>query len=149
MGDACAGAGCRQGGAAGVGKEIQHFGRFAGAFRLPAQKQGEPVPVDGLLRKKAGVLKAEGLQAKGELLSGSFLRRRAGKILFGAGAQAVGDAPFVRQVKKLPFAAAPGASVIMSVFVFPALMAAGSVPDDLGIRSYQNIIAPSFQFFTA
>ncbi len=70
-----------------------------------------------------------------------FLRCEAG--------QRIGDRPLVRQMKKFPFAAALCAAVVMTVFLFPAGVFVGRVPDDLGIRPYKEIVSPAFQLFAA
>ncbi len=55
MGDGSSGCRRRQGGAAGVGEEIQNFYGTSGIADLVP----EPVPVCSLLREKTGVLKTE------------------------------------------------------------------------------------------
>ena len=90
-------------------------------------QSAEPIPIGSLLREQSGVLEAEGLQVKGKLRIGSQ----------GKAGICIGDGPFVGQIKELPFTAAFCASVIMAVFLFPAGMVMGSIPDDLGIRAHQ------------
>ena len=96
---------------------------------------GEPVPVHRLLREQTGMLEAEGLQMEGQRirLTGGFLLKRQGVM----------DRPLVRQPEELPFSAALGTSVVMTVLLLPALMIVGRLPDDLGIRTHQNIISPT------
>ena len=45
--------------------------------------------------------------------------------------------------EELPFSAALRTSVVMTVFLLPALMIVGRLPDDLGIRTDENIISPT------
>ena len=59
------------------------------------------------------------------------------------------DAPFVRKLKEFPLAAALCAAVIVSVYPVPAGVFFGSVPNDLWIRTKQNIISPALQFLPA
>ena len=116
---------------AGVSEEVQHL---HGSACLMDQA-GEPVPVHSLLREQTGMLEAEGLQVEGQRISltGGFLLKRQGVV----------DRPFIRQMEELPFSAALGTSVVMTVFLLPALMIVGRLPDDLGIRTHQNIISPT------
>ena len=58
------------------------------------------------------------------------------------------DGPFLRKIKKFPLPAALGAAVIMSVHALPARFLFGGIPDDLWIRSYQDIPVPALQLFT-
>ena len=116
---------CCKGGTACVGEEIQHLDRAAGIsdfFR-------EPVPVSGLLREKAGVLEAEGLELEGELL--------------------VVDAPLLWKVKKFPLSATLLAAVIMAVRMLPAVLLSWCIPDDLRVRAHEQVIAPALQLFSA
>jgi len=46
------------------------------------------------------------------------------------------DAPFVRQIKKFPFAAAFGTAVIMSVLFFPSRIFLRRIPYDLGVGAH-------------
>ena len=115
--------GCCQRGPSGVGKKIEHFYGASGALDLFR----EPVPVGGLLREKTGVLEAEGLQIKGK--------------------RAVMNLPLFGKTEKLPFTAAFFAAVVVAVPVFPSSVFPRRIPDDLGIRTDQNIISPAFQFF--
>ena len=80
------------------------------------------------------MLEAEGLQVEGKLLLNG---------------QIVMNAPFIRQIEKLPFAAALSTSVIMSVFFRPALMVMGGIPNDLGVGTHQYIVTPAFQLLAA
>ena len=116
---------------AGVSEEVQHL---HGSACLMDQA-GEPVPVHRLLREQTGMLEAEGLQMEGQRISltGGFLLKRQGVM----------DRPFIRQMEELPFSAALGTSVVMTVLLLPALMIVGRLPDDLGIRTHQNIISPT------
>ena len=57
--------------------------------------------------------------------------------------------PLLRETEKFPFAAAFFASVIVSISGFPSLVCLWSVPDDLRVRTNQDIISPSLKFFTA
>ena len=118
-------------GTAGVSEEVQYL---HGAACLMDQT-GEPVPVHSLLREQTGMLEAEGLQMEGQRISltGGFLLKRQGVM----------DRPFIRQMEELPFSAALGTSVVMTVFLLPALMIVGRLPDDLGIRTDENVISPT------
>ena len=60
---------------------------------------------------------------------------------------AVMDAPVIGQIEKLPFSAALFAAVIMGVGPAPRSVP-GSVPDDLGIRTDQAVLAPALKFFS-
>lgn len=55
--------------------------------------------------------------------------------------------PLFWQIEKFPFAPSFVAAVVMGVPVFPAFVFFGGVPDDLGVRPYQEVAAPAFQFF--
>ena len=118
-------------GTAGVSEEVQYL---HGSACLMDQT-GEPVPVHRLLREQTGMLEAEGLQMEGQRirLTGGFLLKRQGVM----------DRPLVRQPEELPFSAALRTSVVMTVFLLPALMIVGRLPDDLGIRTDENIISPT------
>ena len=118
-------------GTAGVSEEVQYL---HGSACLMDQT-GEPVPIHRLLREQTGMLEAEGLQMEGQRISltGGFLLKWQGVM----------DRPFIRQMEELPFSAALGTSVVMTVFLLPALMIVGRLPDDLGIRTHQNIISPT------
>ncbi len=118
-----------QGGAAGVGEEIQNLKGSVGIFGFRfLYNRRKPVPVYRLFGKKSGMLEAERLQSESKL--------------------SVTDAPFLRQIKKLPFPAAFGAAVIVSVFLFPVFVSPWHIPYDLRVRAHQIKIAPAFQFFS-
>ena len=121
MGDrgACRG-GC-QGSSSGVGEQVQYFYRASRVFDLFR----EPVPVGSLLRKESGMLKAEGFQIKSKTF-----------VLNG---------PLLRQIEEFPFSAAFFAPVVVTVPVLPAGVGLGGVPDDLGVRTDQEIISPPFR----
>ena len=123
VGDTGPGLGGRQGGAAGVGKEVEDLNWPSGLPYPPA----EPIPVGGLLREQPCVLKAEGLQVECKPF--------------------VTNGPLFRQIKKFPLAPAFAAAVVVAVHVFPAFMALRGIPDNLRVRPDQQISAPSFQFF--
>ena len=125
MCDACACCGRCERCASRVGEQVQHFNRAVGT----TDQIAEPVPVRCLLREKAGVFKAERFQAEGQVF--------------------IVDLPLLRQMEKLPFSAALAASVIMAVFLFPARIFFFRVPDDLRVWSYQKVISPPLQFFSA
>ena len=118
-------------GTAGVSEEVQHLHGSACIM----DQTGEPVPVHRLLREQTGMFETEGLQMEGQRirLTGGFLLKRQGVM----------DRPLVRQMEELPFSAALGTSVVMTVFLLPALMLVGRLPDDLGIRTDENIISPT------
>lgn len=122
MCDACACCGRCERCASRVGEQVQHFNRAVGT----ADQIAEPVPVRCLLREKAGVFEAERFQAEGQVF--------------------IVDLPLLRQMEKLPFSAALAASVIMTVFLFPARIFFFRVPDDLRVWSYQKVISPPLQF---
>ena len=124
-------------GTAGVSEEVQYL---HGAACLMDQT-GEPVPVHSLLREQTGMFETEGLQMEGQRISltGGFLLKRQGVM----------NRPFIRQMEELPFSAALAASVIMAVFLFPARIFFFRVPDDLRVWSYQKVISPPLQFFSA
>ena len=131
MGDSCPGPGRGQSGAAGVSEEVENLdlGLGTGGLAL-ADELREPVPVGRLLREEAGVFKGEGLDAKGQLPGSGEL---------------IGDLPFLRQVKELPFAAAPSGAVIVGVEPVPVRIPAGCVPDNLRVRAKQGVAAPALQ----
>ena len=79
------------------------------------------------------MLKAEGLQVKGELLSGW---------------KGVSNLPLLRQIKELPLTTAFGTAMIMSIHLSPTLMFLRRIPDDLRIRAHQEIASPAFQLLT-
>ena len=118
-------------GTTGVSEEVQNL---HGAACLMDQT-GEPVPVHRLFREQTGMFETEGLQMEGQRirLTAGFLLKR----------QCVMDRPFIRQMEELPFSAALGTSVVMTVLLLPALMIVGRLPDDLGIRTDENIISPT------
>ena len=111
MSDACACIGCSNCGTTGIGEKIQHLNRSAGSLYY----RRKPIPVGSLFRKKTGVLETERFQAESQIL--------------------IFNAPFIRQVEKLPFSATLGTSMIVTVAFFPALVLFGSVPYYLGIGS--------------
>ena len=116
--------GCGCGGcAAGIGEEIQDPDFFSGGG-TSADELREPVPVDRLFGEKAGVFEAEGFEPEGQI--------------------SVMDAPVIRKVKKLPFAAAFFAAVIVCVGTAPDPVT-GRVPDYLGIGADQTVFTPSLQ----
>jgi len=125
MGNACAGSGSGQSRASCVGKKIQYFYRSSGI----ADFFPKPVPVYRLFRKKSGVFEAEGFQVEGEML--------------------IMKIPLLGKIKKLPFSAAFFASVIMGVHIFPAPAYLWGIPDNLRVRTDQDIFSPAFQFFSA
>ena len=125
MGNACTGSGSGQSCASCVGKKIQHLYRSSGI----ADFFPKPVPVYCLFRKKSGVFEAEGFQVEGEML--------------------IMKIPLLGKIKKFPLSAAFFASVVMGVHIFPAPAYFWGVPDNLRVRTDQDIFAPAFQLFTA
>ena len=115
------------GGSACIGEQVEHLDLSAGRDS-PADQPGAPVPVDGLFRKQACMLEAEGLEVEIEI--------------------PVMDDPFLGQVEEFPFPAAFAAPVVMAVGLFP-LAAPGRLPDNLGVGADQLIAAPELQLFTA
>jgi hypothetical protein len=75
------------------------------------------------------VFEAEGFQVEGEML--------------------IMKIPLLGKIKKLPFSAAFFASVIMGVHIFPAPAYLWGIPDNLRVRTDQDIFSPAFQFFSA
>ena len=55
--------------------------------------------------------------------------------------------PLLRQIKKLPFAAALAAAVIVAIHFFPAFVFFGGIPDNLRVRADQQVVPPALQFF--
>ena len=55
--------------------------------------------------------------------------------------------PLLWKVKELPFSAALGTSVVMTVHILPATLFLRSVPYYLWVRAYKNILTPAFKFF--
>ena len=104
---------------AGIGKQVQNPDRTSGFFYFIA----EPVPVDRLLREEPRVLKAEGLQVKGQI--------------------PVMDCPLIRQIKEFPFSPAAFASVIVGIPLSPAFMGSGGIPDPGGPEGTFPIV-PAF-----
>ena len=58
------------------------------------------------------------------------------------------NGPLVGKIEDLPLPAAFIAAVVMSVGVLPASVRFGGIPDDLRIRTNQEVIAPALQFFS-
>ncbi len=120
-------------GAAGVSEQIQNFDGACGTPCIRRRgvlgngilyNRRKPVPVRRLFRKQTGVLETERFKVEGQFF--------------------VPDTPFIRQVEKFPFAAAPGASVIMSVPFFPAGMFLWRIPDDLRVGPDEQVVPPAF-----
>ena len=109
------------GGGPGVGEEVQHLD---GPPRSPDHALG-PVPVRGLLREDAGVLEAHGLHPEAEL--------------------PVPDDPARRQAVFLPRPAAGRAAPVGGVRPVPPGIGAGGVPDGLGVRAQEELVAPALQ----
>ena len=124
MGNLCAGSSRCKSCTSCVGKKIQYFDRTSCIADLVTK----PVPVDCLLRKQSGMLEAEWFQVEGEMF--------------------IMEIPLLRKIKKLPFAAALFAAVIMCVHVFPAPAYLWGIPDNLRIRTDQGVFAPALQLFT-
>ena len=121
---------CSQCCAAGIGEQVQHFDRPSCISDLLR----EPGAVSCLFREQTRMLKTKGLQIECKLLS----RRKF-----------IINAPLLRQIKELPLPTTFCASVIMAVFLFPARIFFFRVPDDLRVWSYQKVISPPLQFFSA
>ena len=127
MGDSCP---CLRGGyrcPACIGEQVEDPD-FSARRDGPADQAGAPVPVDGLFREQARMLKTEGLEIEIEI--------------------PVMNDPFLGQVEEFPFPAAFAAPVVMTVGLFP-LASPGRFPDDLGIRTDQLIAAPELQLLTS
>ena len=58
------------------------------------------------------------------------------------------NGPLFRQIKKFPFSAAFFTSVIMCIVFAPSFFCFRCIPDDLWVRTYEEIFSPSFQFLT-
>ena len=127
MGYMGTGFGCGTCSTACVGKKIQNLHRAIGFLN----DRREPVPVGSLFREQTGVLEAEWLQVE-----------RKAKVM-------VLNRPLLRQVKKLPFAAAFVVAVVMAVHLLPAFIRFWCIPDDLWVRAYKNVLSPAFEFFAA
>ncbi len=112
-------------GAAGVGEKIQHPDRSSGIADLLLA----PVPVDCLFRKKPGVFEAEGLEIELQIL--------------------IMNDPLFRKLQKFPFASSAGASVVTGIGALPSLVSPGGIPDNLGIRTDEKILSPSFQLLAS
>ena len=123
MGDCCTCFCGSQGGSAGVGKKVQYLDGTMGILN----DLRKPVPIDGLFRKKTGVLETEGLQMEGQ-----------GFVM---------NAPFVWKVKELPLTATLAATVIVSVQRFSFFYLPWCIPDDLRIGAQKNVFSPPLQFF--
>ena len=95
--------------------------------------------------------------AKNNILNGMTGRSQyatlASTCMIGVGTMEgevfVMEVPLLWQIKKLPFAAAFFASVIMSIHIMPATACLRGIPDYLRVRSDQDIFSPSFQLLTA
>ena len=70
------------------------------------------------------MFETEGLQMEGQRISltAGFLLKRQGVM----------NRPFIRQKEELPFSAALGPSVVMTLYLLTALMIEGRLPEDLG-----------------
>ena len=109
-----------QGGAAGIGKQVEHAdGPAGGADLFP-----DEVPVGGLLGEDAGVLEAHGLDVEGQLL--------------------IMDGPVLGQLANLPVTAAGLAAVIDGVGLLPQ-GAALRLPDGLRVGPHQDLLSPALQ----
>ena len=124
MGDSGSGLGGRDGGTAGVGKEVEDLYFLAGCDGA-SDDLAEPVPVDRLLGEESRVLEVKGLKSEGEI--------------------PIVDRPLLGEVSELPLAAAFIAAVVMGVGV-PPFSAARRLPDHLWVRADQLVAAPKFQF---
>ena len=124
MSDRCSLRQSSAGSAARVGEKIQDPD---GSSRFP-DELSEPVPVGCLLRKEPGVLKTERLQVEDEI--------------------AVCDLPGLGQVEEFPAPAAFRAAVIVAVGILPASVLFFCLPDDLRVRTNQDIVAPSLKLFS-
>ena len=112
----------RQGGAAAVGKEVQHPHRAVGRRHLFPDK----VPVGSLLREHAGVLEVHGLHVEGQVVP-------------------VANLPPLGQLMVRPVSAAGIGADIAGIVLFPLGGGMGRAPDDLGIRANQNVFSPALQ----
>ena len=124
MCDLCSGSRRGQCSSAGVCKEVQDFDRTSGMPDL----FGEPVPVCRLLGKQPRVFETERFQIKSQ--------------------RTVVDLPLFRQTEKFPLTSAFFAAVIMSVHMFPSPVIFRSIPDNLGIRAYKDVLSPALQLFS-
>ena len=109
MCNGCSGSQGRAGCSACISEKIQNIYFAVGIFYETAH----PVPVYGLLRKEACVLKTERFQVENQI--------------------PIGDLPGFGQIKKVPAAPAFGAAVIMSVRMFPAAGGLFCLPDDTSV----------------
>ena len=124
MADAGPGGGAGHGGPAGVSEQVQHRDRPSG----PADLLLGEVPVGRLLGKQSGVLEVHGLDVEGEA--------------------AIGHCPALRHGFVLPLPAAGGGAGVAACVLLPAAVGAGSVPDGLGIRPDQQLVAPALQLLS-
>ena len=130
VGDARAGFGGGTRGGPGVAEEIEDVDRAAGGAG-GFDFGGKPLPVDGLLGKKPGVLERRRVNFK----------RQPERI--------VGELPMIGEgFAVLPFAAALFAAVVEAVPVFPVGAGGRAVagPDDLGIGADEVVGAPTLLF---
>ena len=117
--------GCRKGGTAGVGEEVQNIDRTACAADLFHNK----IPVDRLLGEQAGVLERHGLELEGQLL--------------------IRDRPLLGQAANLPLTAARRRAMIDRVCAVPEPVFLGARPDGLGVGTLQEFVTPALELFPA
>ena len=124
MGDTCTRLSGRDRRASRISEEIEDLHFSAGGDGI-FNNAAEPVPVDGLLGEESRVFEVEGFETEGEVL--------------------VPDRPFLREIEKLPLAAALAAAVVVRVGILP-FPAARCLPDDLRVRTDELIAAPDLEF---
>ena len=112
------------------------FGYGCGYYKTDRESMDEMramilagVPVYSLLREKTGMLETEGFQMKSEIF--------------------VMKIPLLWEVKEFPFSAAFGAAVVVCIHFVPSRLCLWGIPDNLRIRTNQEIFAPSLQLFSA
>ena len=106
-----------------VCKQIEHADGPAGI----SDQSGKPIPVYRLFREKTGVLEAHRAQQKTQF--------------------SVRYLPLLRQFIFDPTAAAGYGASVYAIRMLPRGMHGGTLPDDLRIRTDQDIIPPPFQTF--
>ena len=110
---------------AGVGEQIEYVDRAACVTDHLVDK----IPVGSLLGEQTGMLEAHRLELERQI--------------------AVVDGPLLGQLADFPLAAACVRAMVDGVRLVPNLTVLVARPDSLRVGALQNLIAPSFNFFTA
>ena len=125
MADGRAGVCRRKRSAAGVREQVEHADRAACVTDHLVDK----IPVGSLFGKQTGMLEAHRLELERQIT--------------------VVDSPLLGQLADFPLAAARVRAMIDSVRLIPDFAVLVARPDSLRVGALQNLIAPSFNFFTA